>query len=56
MAKIELNSRDLELKEIEQGEFKGKIVAQIKPAVAFDDDFVQEMKDLGVRQKISVID
>lgn len=50
--KIEINSRDLEIKTIDTGKFEGQKIVQFKPVVAFDEDFIAEMEAAGVRPKI----
>jgi len=50
MGKIELNSRDLELRTIPTGKYAGSVVVGIKPAVAFDESFIEDMKAAGVRE------
>ena len=48
MAKIELNSRDLQIKTLDDN----KEVIQIKGMTAFDDDFIAECKEKGVKEWI----
>lgn len=43
MAKIELNSYDFQIKE-----YQGDEVIQLKPSLAFDSAFIEEMKAKGV--------
>lgn len=45
MSKIELNSRDLHIKTLEDG----RKVAQLKGVVAFDEDFIAECEANGVK-------
>lgn len=48
MAKIELNSRDLQIKTLDDGQ---KVV-QFKGSTAFDEDFIAECEEAGVREFI----
>jgi len=48
--KIELNARDLQIKKIETKNGEMELV-EIKGAVAFDPDFIAEMREKGVRDK-----
>jgi len=43
--KIEIESYNLEIRTLQDG----KEVAQIKPSVAFNDDFIEDMRKAGVK-------
>lgn len=48
--KIELNSYDMQITETKDGD----LVAQIRPQLAFDPSFIEEMRLKGVRDYIKV--
>lgn len=48
MSKIELNTRDLQVKTLDNG---SKVV-QIKGSTAFDEDFIEECEQAGVKQYV----
>lgn len=50
MAKIELNSYDLQIKDIKNEDGTTSEVVQIRSQIAFDEDFIEEMKLSGVRK------
>jgi ABC-type Fe3+-citrate transport system substrate-binding protein len=45
MSKIELNSRDMHIRTLDDG----RKLVQLKGAVAFDESFIDECVDLGVK-------
>lgn len=48
MAKIELNTYDLQVTTTKDGDK----VCQIRPALAFNDDFINEMSEMGVQEYV----
>lgn len=53
MSKIELNHYDLEIKEIVKTQDGSPMeVVQLKPALAFDPGFKQEMIEQGVQRRV----
>jgi len=48
MANIELRKCDLSIKKLDNGEE----VVQLRPSLAFDEGFIQEMRDQGVKDFI----
>lgn len=52
MAKIDLNSYDLSIKKLTKGEFKGQKVVQINPRLAFDEEFIADMEEKGVKEYV----
>ena len=49
MADIILKARDLEIKRIASERYGESEVVQIIPAVAFNESFIAEMRELGVK-------
>lgn len=50
MPKLEMNTRDFEVKTVTRKDGSDARIVQLRPAIAFDEDFVQEMESLGVRE------
>lgn len=48
---LDLKARDLEIKTIGSGQYEGQEIVQIKPVIAFDESFIEEMKAAGVKPK-----